>query len=150
MSGQMKCSNCGGVMEPGADGRTFACPYCDAQQQVAIDAEQIAAGLRADLANVEAFLARLADAMHASFPQRTRVRRDGVRVIHFELDLDKDAFVAKHEPDGVVAQHKKMVRGVALKTSTHPIDVWLEMLSKALATHANTRAHAAAVIARIK
>jgi hypothetical protein len=150
MSEQVSCKNCGGTMSPGADGRTYACPYCEAEQQVAIEAEQIAANLRADLANVEAFLAKLADTMHASFSQRTRVRRDGTRVIHFELDLDKDVFVAKHEPDGIVAQHKKMVRGVALKTTSHPIDVWLEMLSRALANHANTRAHAARAIRSIK
>jgi DNA-directed RNA polymerase subunit M/transcription elongation factor TFIIS len=48
MSAQIKCTNCGAVMTPGADGRTYACKYCEAEQQVAIDAEQIAAGLRLD------------------------------------------------------------------------------------------------------
>lgn len=150
MSEQIKCENCGGVMVPGADGRTYACPYCEAQQQVAIDAEQIAANLRADLANVEAFLVKLAQAMHGSFRDRTRVHHESGRIVLFEIDLDKDRFVAKRESDGVVAQHKKMVRGVALKTVTHPIDVWLELLAKALASHANTRAEAARVLAQIK
>jgi hypothetical protein len=137
-------------MEPGADGRTYACPYCEAEQQVAIEAEQIAAGLRADLSNVSAFLTQLATTLHQSFGDRTRLHHDGSRVIGFEIDFDKDRFVAKHDVDGVVAQHKKMVRGVALKTVTHPIDVWFDLLTKALAAHANTRAHAARVLAQIK
>jgi len=150
MSEQIRCSNCGGVMTPGADGRTYACAYCDAQQQVAIEADQIAAGLALDLANAEAFLTRLADALHAHFAQRTKVHRDGGHVVSFELDLDKDRFVAKRGSDGVIAQHKKMVRGVALKTATHPLDVWVAMLAKALAAHANTRADAVRALAQIK
>jgi hypothetical protein len=68
----------------------------------------------------------------------------------FELDLDKDRFVAKHEGRGVVTQHKRMVRGVALKTVTHPVDVWVGLLAKALAAHANTSAQAVQILAQIK
>jgi hypothetical protein len=137
-------------MEPGSDGRTYACPYCDAEQQVAIAAEQVAAGLRADLANVSAFIVELARTLQHNFADRTRLHQHDGRIVGFEIDLDKDRFVAKHESDGVVAMHKKMVRGVALKTVTHPIDVWIDLLARALAAHANTRAHAARVLAQIK
>lgn len=150
MSAPIKCANCGAVMTPGADGRTYACKYCEAEQQVAIDAEQIAAGLRLDTSSAAAFLDQLATVLAASFADRTRVQRDGDRVMLFELDLDKDRFVAKHEGRGVVTQHKRMVRGVALKTVTHPVDVWVGLLAKALAAHANTSAQAVQILAQIK
>jgi hypothetical protein len=137
-------------LRPGGDGRTYACEYCEVLQQVSIDAEQIAAGLRADLADAAGFLHRLATSLHHAFGDRTRVRHEAGQVVHFEIDLDKDRFVALRESDGVVAQHKKMVRGVALKTSTHAIDVWIAMLAEALATHATTRAQAARVMSQIK
>ena len=124
-------------MVPGSDGRTYACQYCRAQVLVTVDAAQIAAGMRLDLADATAFLDRLAEALETAVADRTKVRRDGPRVVAIELDLDPDMFVAKRDPRGIVAQHKKMVRGIALKTATHPLDRWVEMLSAALATHAN-------------
>ena len=54
------------------------------------------------------------------------------------------------EIDSVVAQHKKMVRGVALKTATHHVDVWVGLLHKAIATHVNTNAKAAAALAQLR
>jgi hypothetical protein len=72
------------------------------------------------------------------------------RIVKIELDLGKDMFVALLEIDAVVAQHKKMVRGVALKTSTHPVDVWVGLLHKAIATHVNTNAKAAAALAQLR
>ena len=144
-SEQVKCDNCGALMTPQADGRTYACGYCSAKIQVAIDAKQIAAGMRLDLANVDAFLLELATAMSSGFAERTRVQSDAGRVVLLEVNLDPDMFVARREPHGVVVQHKKMVRGIALKTKTHPLDRWVEMLTTALAAHANTSAHAAQV-----
>jgi hypothetical protein len=58
-------------------------------------------------------------------------------------------FVAKREGGEVLAQHKKMVRGIALKTATHPMDAWVDMLLKALAAHANENSRAGAAVAAI-
>ena len=150
MSDKTRCPNCGALMTPKSDGRTVSCEYCHAQLQVAIDSEQIAAGLQLDLANVDAFLHKLATAMHANFSSRTRLEYDGGQLAKFELNLDPDMFVAKRDYDGMIVQHKKMVRGVALKTVTHPIERWVELLTQALARHANTSATAAQAIAQIK
>jgi hypothetical protein len=147
---QVRCSNCGAPMSPQDDGRTFACLHCSAKAQVAIDSEQIAAGMRLDLANMEAFLVQLANALHHGFPDRTRVHRSGAVIAAIELDLDKDLFIAKRDAHGVVAQHKRMVRGVALKTTTHPLDKWVELLTKSIAAHVNTNARVAQVLARLR
>jgi hypothetical protein len=147
---QVRCSNCGAPMSPQDDGRTFACLHCSAKAQVAIDSAQIAAGMRLDLANMEAFLVQLADALHHGFPDRTRVQRSGTVIAAIELDLEKDLFVAKRDAHGVVALHKRMVRGVALKTTTHPLDRWVELLTKSIAAHVNTNARVAQVLARLR
>jgi hypothetical protein len=49
----------------------------------------------------------------------------------------------------VLTQHKKMVRGIALKTATHPIDAWVDMLMRALAAHANENSRATAAVQAI-
>lgn len=144
MSDQVRCTSCGASMTPKSDGRVHACPYCGAEVQVAIDGAQIAAGLQVDLKDVHAFLAKLAGAMEGALGERVKVHREGARVIVLEVNLDPDAFVAKVDARGaVVAQYKKLVRGVALKTATHPLDRWYDMLTHSLARHANENARVA-------
>ena len=150
MSDQVRCTHCGAMMTPQADGRTLACPFCGAQLQVAIDGEQVAAGMHLDLSNAGAFLAQLAQDLHPHFGERSKLEMEGARVILFELNLDPDVFLARHEPHGVVAQHRKLVRGIALKTATHPLDRWVQLLSRSLASHANENARVAQVLARIR
>ena len=150
MTGQVRCTNCGAPMAPQDDGRTFACLHCSAKAQVAIDSEQIATGMRLDLADMEAFLVQLADALNHGFPDRTKIYRTGAVISAIELDLDKDLFVARRDAHGVVGVHKRMVRGVALKTTPHPLDRWVELLTKAIAAHVNTNARVAQVLARLR
>jgi hypothetical protein len=59
-------------------------------------------------------------------------------------------YVARREPHGIVAMHKKMVRGIALKTATLAYDRWVQMLAKSLAVHANENARVAHVLAQLK
>lgn len=139
---QIQCSNCGAMMSPGHDGRTFACSYCGTQAQVAVDGEQIAAGLALDLADASAFLDQLAGTLTKGFPERVKVRHVEAKVVHLEINFDKDGFVAKHEDGTVVAMHRKMSRGIALKSVPRPLDEWFEALTSALAAHANASAHA--------
>jgi hypothetical protein len=150
MSQQLHCQNCGAVMAPQADGRTYACAFCEAKQQVAIGSDQIAAGLQLDLSNVDDFIHKLAHELHQTLGSRTKLKLEGTVVTHFEINLDPDLFVAKRESHGVVAQHKKLVRGIALKTVAHPLDQWVVLLSKALASHANENARVAQVILQLK
>ena len=147
---QIRCDNCGAVMTPHTDGRKYACSFCRAETVVAIDASKLAAGLRNDQANVDAFLSELATALSQAVGERTRVQHDGTRVVHLEVLFEKDAFVATREPQGIVAQHRKMVRGVALKTVTHPLNRWVELLTHALATHANASGQLSQALARLQ
>jgi hypothetical protein len=145
-----ECTNCGAQMTPGTDGRTHTCRYCGAHRQVAIDGHQIAAGMKLDLANADELLERLATELGSGFADLTRVESRAGRVVAFELALEPDVFIAKREARGLVVQHKRVVRGVALKTVTHPLDRWVELLLKALAAHANTSSRAAQVIERLR
>ncbi len=148
MSGQVPCTNCGALMVPRqTDARVYVCPYCHAQQQVAIDAGQIAAGMHIDLANADAFLAQVARVLGSALAEHTRIQEHNGWVVHVEVNLEPDVFVARREASGVLAQHKRVVRGIALKTNTHPLDRWFEMLTAALARHANTSARAAQALA---
>jgi hypothetical protein len=145
-----KCSECGGPLKLQRVGGAHVCAYCGAQQQIAIDGEQLAAGLQLDLANVESFMHSLAMSLHGHFGDRTKLVAQGGRIELFEINLDPDLFLAKRERGTVVAQYKKLVRGVALKTATHPLDHWVKLLAKALAAHANENARVATVLARLQ
>ncbi len=137
-------------MKPRADGRVFACEYCGSEVQAAVDADQIAAGLELDLANAESFVVDLSKALHGHLGERTKLVLAGPKIMAFELHFDRDVFVVKREPHGIVAQHRKLVRGIALKTSTHPLDRWVALLSKALADDANENARVAQVLGRLR
>jgi hypothetical protein len=149
MQQAIKCENCGAMMTPQFDGRRYVCSFCQTQIQVAIGADQIAAGMAVDLSNVEAFLARLANALHQGFREYSRIEANGQTIVSLELNLEPEVFMAKREGHRVVTQHKKVVRGIALKTSTLPIDRWYEMLTQALARHANENSRAAWVLGQI-
>jgi hypothetical protein len=150
MSDGHQCGNCGAPTSAGPDGRTHTCRYCGVSRQIAVGAAQVMAGLRVDLARADEFLERLAATLGSTYADLTRVHSHGGRIASFELNLDPDLFLVKREARGLVAQHKKLVRGVALKTTTHPIDRWAEMLAAALAAHANTSAQASQVLERIR
>jgi len=127
-------------MDVPEDGRSYGCKYCGAEVLVSVDAAMIAAGMKLDLSNATAFLTRLAHALETAVADRTKIQRQGAEVIAVELDLAPDVFIAKRESHSVLAQHKKLVRGIALKTATHPLDRWVALVTEALAAHANENA----------
>jgi hypothetical protein len=137
------------MMVPQWDGRVHACPYCKTQVQVAISGDQIAAGMALDLANVDAFLSRLANTLYQGFSEHTRINAQGNYVLGIEIHLEPDVFMVRREGQHAVAQHQKMVRGIALRTHTLALDVWVQMLTDALANHANTNARAAWVLGQL-
>jgi len=145
----VECRNCGAPMTPQPDGRTFACAYCRAQVQVAVGAEQIAAGLAVDLSNVDAFLGRLAQVLFQGWSEHTRIQSSGNTVHEIEIDLEPDVFFAKRQGHHATLQHKRVVRGIALRTETMPVDRWYQTLTEALARHANQNARAAWVLAQL-
>jgi DNA-directed RNA polymerase subunit RPC12/RpoP len=151
MSGpaHVACSNCGAPMTPAGDGRTYVCAYCKTKTVVAVEGHQIAAGMRLDFRNIDVFLGQLANTLHAGYPAATRIHAQGTYVLMIEISLDPDGFSIKREGIGVVAQHKKMVRGVALKSKVLPLEQWVELLTSALARQASSNTQAAWVLARL-
>lgn len=149
MSQQVQCTNCGGMMNPQWDGRVYVCPYCKTQAQVGISAAQIAAGMALDLANTDVFLSQLANTLSRGFAENTRINANAGYVLGIEINLEPNVFIVYREGPRAVGQHKKVVRGVALKTSTLPLDRWLDKLLESLAEHANTNARAAWVLGQI-
>ena len=149
MSQQVQCTNCGAVMTPQSDGRVYFCPYCRAQQQVAIGADQIAAGMAVDLANIDQFLGRLAYTLSQGFAEHTRIQANGNWVMAVDVALDPDHFHIHREGQHAVATHQKVVRGIALRTKTLALDIWFAELTRALAEHANTNARAAWVLSQL-
>lgn len=145
----MQCTNCGAMMVPQWDGRVHACPYCRTQLQVAIGGDQIAAGMAMDFANVDAFLARLAWTLTQGFAEHARVQSSGDYVTSIEVWLEPDQFILRREGREAVAEHKKVVRGVALRTKRLALDEWHQKLCDALAAHANANARAAWVLKQI-
>ena len=71
-------------------------------------------------------------------------------IVTVEVSLGDHIYVAKRERHSVIGQQKKMVRGVALKTKTHPLDKWVALLHDAIAAHANENARAAQILAQLK
>ena len=136
-------------MTPQGDGRTYVCGYCKTKTVVAVEAHQIAAGMRLDFRNIDVFLGQLATTLHTGYPAVTRIQAQGTYVHSIEVVLDPDGFAIRREGVGVVAQHKKMVRGVALKSKIMPLDQWVELLTTALARMASTNTQAAWVLARL-
>jgi hypothetical protein len=134
---------------PEADGRTYVCPYCRTRVQVAIGADQIAQGMALDLGNMEKFLAQLANTLSQGFAESTRIEANGPVVHLIEINLEPEIFTAKRDGGRVLAQHRRVVRGIALKTSTLPLDRWVEQLTAALARHANQNARAAWVLSQL-
>ena len=136
-------------MNPAADNHSYACNYCGVKVQVAIGAEQLARGMALDLSNVDAFLVRLAQMLQQGMSEHSRVETSGAHIRLIEIDLDPDVFTVHRDGHHAVAHHKKVVRGVALKNTTLPLDKWVEMLTHSLARHANTNARAAWVLGQL-
>ncbi len=118
--------------------------------QVAIGADQIAAGMALDFANVDAFLARLAWTLSQGFSEHARIEQSGNNyVTRIEVWLEPDQFSVYREGHAAIAEHKKIVRGVALRTKRLQLDDWHALLCEALARHANDNARAAWVLKQI-
>jgi hypothetical protein len=143
------CARCGAMMNPEADGRTYACAYCKTRVQVAIDGRQIAAGMQLDLANAASFLHQLATTLSQGFAEQSKIEAQGGHVMSIEVSLEPHLFIARRQGNTVVAQHKRISRGIALKTKTLALDEWLALLTESLAKHANTNARAAWVLQQI-
>jgi len=137
------------MMTPHWDGRVYKCAYCQAQLQVGIAAEQIAAGIAADFSDIGAFLAKLGQTLHQGFGDHVKIQWNEQHVHAMEVNLEPEVFIVQRDGHEFVVQHKKVVRGISLKTQTLAIDRWYQLLTEALSKHANKNSKAAWVLGQL-
>jgi hypothetical protein len=120
------------------------------------DIDLVAAALRADLQDNRSFLEALAVRLEGALPGIARVQRkragllsrDKV-VVRIEVTLGDDRFACAAAPHGVTTERVHVVRGIALKRETVPVERWIEELAAALSTHAGALAADHAALQRL-
>ncbi|HTU87046.1 MAG TPA: hypothetical protein VMF57_15825 [Solirubrobacteraceae bacterium] len=108
----------------------------------AVDLELLAASLRADSGDLNAFVESLAAKLEEAVPGRTKVerRRSGMfgpkSVRRITVDLGDRRLDLRYEGAGVQTQFSKLSGGIVLKNQAVDADAWLAALSEALAGEA--------------
>lgn len=109
-----------------------------------LDFEMLAASLRADTADIGTWVAVLGSKLAGALPAHVRLRRGGLLgngpVNGMTADLADWRFALRLERGVPVAERTHVVRGIALKTETLPLDAWIDTLVAALAELAATSA----------
>lgn len=106
------------------------------------DFDLVAASLRAETRDLEAFVEALATKLEGSFPERVRVERKGGhlgghrRVERLAVELDEQSFELDKEHAELNCRRRNVVRGIVLKNQTLPLEEWIDELSAALARSA--------------
>jgi hypothetical protein len=99
--------------------------------------ELLAASLRADARDFNAFLEALATKLSASLPESTNVEREGFRgrgrVKSISIDLGKHRYGLERNSPGVTCVRASAVRGIVLKNEEVSLDDWIDSLSHDLA-----------------
>jgi hypothetical protein len=102
------------------------------------DIDLVAASLRADAADLEAFVEALATKLEAALPDQVQVERRGgllggnKRVRRIEVTVGDQRYEAEHERERLTCRRRSVVRGIALKTQELDLDAWIAALSQDL------------------
>ena len=99
--------------------------------------ELLAASLRADARDLNAFFEALATKLSASLPESTDVDREGFRgrgrVKSISVDLGTHRYGLERKATGVTCLRANAVRGIVLKNEELGLDEWIDSLSRDLA-----------------
>ncbi len=102
----------------------------------------LAASLRADAADAVMWMRVLGTKLAATLPARVTLHRGGMlhqgSVDALAVDLGTWRFALRSDRGQPIAERTHLVRGIALKTETLPLDLWLAALTEALAELAAT------------
>jgi hypothetical protein len=116
-----------------------------------------ASSLRADASHARALAEALAAKLGAAFPDQTRTRRRGGRLLSrekrlesVEVQLGEDTFVLTLSGEKAETTRAKTVRGVVIKRQELPLDAWLEALSDALGDEAQRSESARLSLERLR
>lgn len=109
-----------------------------------LDFDLLAASLRADTADVQTWIAVLAQKLANALPSRVWLHRGGLfgngAVDGMGADMGSWRFALRLEHGEPVAERTHIVRSIALKSETLPLDAWIDALVTALAELAATSA----------
>jgi hypothetical protein len=102
--------------------------------------ELLAASLRADSQDLDAFLEALATKLSAAFPDSTKVARKGFRgggrVRAIDVELGEHRYWLEHKSSGLSCSRARKVRGIVLKNDELGLDEWIAALSHDLSESA--------------
>jgi hypothetical protein len=103
--------------------------------------ELLAASLRADARDLDAFLEALASKLSAALPDTTRVERKGFRgggrVRALDVELGEHRYRLERESSGAKSSRSRAVRGIVLKNEELGLDEWIESLARDLSEAAD-------------
>jgi hypothetical protein len=102
------------------------------------DLDLVAASLRADAADLDAFVEALAVRLEGALPGQVEVERKGgllggnKRVRRIAVSLGDQRYEAEVDRGRVTCRRRSVVRGIALKTQELDLDAWIDALSRDL------------------
>jgi hypothetical protein len=114
-----------------------------ADESESLDLDLLAASLRADASDLDAFVESLAVKLEDAIPKRVRVerRRGGMfgpkRVRKIEVDLGDQRLEMRHDTSALETRRAKLSGGIVLKSEEVDTDAWLVALGGALAVEAS-------------
>lgn len=104
----------------------------------------LAASLRADASDTRTWVAVLGQKLADALPSRVRLHRGGLfgngAVDGMAADLGEWRFTLRLDHGAPLAERTHIVRGIALKSETLPIDAWIDAFVASLAALASTSA----------
>jgi hypothetical protein len=119
------------------------------------DLDLLAASLRADAGDLDAFVEALAAKLEAALPGQVEVERRGgrigsrKRVRRIEVTLGDQRYEAEREGRRVICRRRSVVRGIALKTQELDLDAWIAALSQDLVEEADRSERGRQALARL-
>ena len=102
------------------------------------DFDLVAASLRAETGDLEAFVEAFATKLEISFPGHVEVKRKGgllgghKRVERVAVTLDNQSFELEHDNASVTCRVRSVVRGIALKNEELTLERFIDEVSAAL------------------
>ena len=119
------------------------------------DLDLVAASLRADAGDLDAFVEALAVKLEGALPDQVEVERGGgrfggrKRVRRIEVTLGDQRYEAEPDHGRVTCRRRSVVRGIALKTQDLDLDAWIAALSQDLVEEADRSERGRLALARL-
>ncbi len=141
------CDNCGAPM------KAAECEYCSPNGGRALDPAFLASTMKGAANDIESAINNLAEMLEKSFPDQTVVESSGgmlsaKKLKLLEVTIEPHIFRLRRDGKHVAAERVKVVRNVALKTSTLKFDEWIRELARDLSAMAKDTAASRAALAR--